>query len=318
MLRFLVARVVEAVVLLLIMSFIIYGLIGLMPGDPIDLMIASDPRLSSLDAERLRRLHGLDLPIWERYVNWLGDAVQGEFGYARLHGKPVMDVLIDRLGNTLTLMISSFTIAILIALPAGIIAALRPHSLTDNIINLMCFGGISIPPFWLALLFMMVFAVVLGWLPPGGMGPTTGEDGFFDRLPYMVLPVATLSLASVGHYTRFMRASMMETLRQDYIRTAKAKGAQPTRVVLRHALRNALIPVVTVIALQFGTLFSGALITETMFSYLGMGKTIHDAIMGNDYNLALVGLLFATLMVIASNLLADVTYALLDPRISYR
>ncbi|MBL8672220.1 MAG: ABC transporter permease, partial [Alphaproteobacteria bacterium] len=163
---------------------------------------------------------------------------------------------------------------------------------------------------------MVAFAVVLGWLPAGGMPPP--EARFGETLRHMALPVATLVLGSIGDYTRFVRAAMMETLRQDFVRTARAKGAGTARVVVRHALRNALIPVVTVVALQFGQLFSGALVTETMFSWLGMGKTIYDAIMGNDYNLALAGLLFATFLILIGNLLADLAYAWLDPRIHYR
>ena len=173
------------------------------------------------------------------------------------------------------------------------------------------------PAFWLGLLLIIVFSVILGVLPAGGT-ETVGGAGFWDRAKYLVLPVANLTLASVGGHTRYMRAAMMETLRQDYIRTARAKGAGRARVVLGHALRNAMIPVVTIIALQFGYLFSGALITETIFAYPGMGKLIFDSIMGNDFNLALVALLFATLVTLIGNLLADVAYAWLDPRITYR
>jgi peptide/nickel transport system permease protein len=299
------------------MSFLIYVLIGLMPGDPIDLMLASNPNMTAADAERLRQIYGLDQPLIERYLRWLGQAVQGDFGFSRTHGQPVIEILWARLGNTLLLMGLSFSVALLIALPVGILAALKPHSAIDHGVNMMCFVGISVPPFWLALLLMYLFAVYLGWLPAGGMGPISGGT-FWERAAYLVLPVVTLVFASVGDYTRFVRASMMETLRQDYIRTARAKGARRRRIVWGHALRNALIPVVTVVALQFGALFSGALITETMFGYLGMGKTIYDAIMANDYNLALIGLLFATLLVMVSNLVADIAYAALDPRISYR
>ncbi len=170
--------------------------------------------------------------------------------------------------------------------------------------------------FWFALMLIYLFAVVWGVLPAGGT-QTIGIDSMLDRARFLVLPVVTLCVASAGGFTRFVRASTMETMRQDYIRTARAKGLPERRVVLKHALRNALIPVVTIIALSFGSLFSGALITETMFSYLGMGKLIYDSVMGNDYNLALVGLLFATLLTLLANLAADVCYAWLDPRISY-
>jgi peptide/nickel transport system permease protein len=316
MLRFLCARLVQCVVVLAVMSFVIYGLIGLMPGDPIDLMISSNPRITAEDAQRLRTLYGLDRPILERYGNWAKAAIQGDLGYSRLQSKPVLEVVAPALRNTLLLVGLSFALTLAIGLPLGVVAALKPYSRLDYFINMGAFAGISIPSFWLALLLIILFAVTWGVLPAGGMG-TTGA-GFWESTKFVVLPVANLFLASVGGYTRYMRASMVETMRQDYIRTARAKGLGPGKVVLKHALRNALIPVTTIIALDFGFLFSGALITETIFSYPGMGKLIFDAVMGNDFNLALVTLLFATLLTLIGNLLADLAYAWLDPRISYR
>ena len=315
MLSFIGQRLIESAVVLLVMSFIIYGLIGLMPGDPIDLMIQADPNLSGADAERLRALHGLDRPIHERYLTWLGAAADGDLGYSRQFAAPVLDILLPRLGNTVLLMGLSFVIALAVALPTGLIAASRPRGFLDHGINLFAFAGISIPPFWLAILMIILFAVVLRWLPAGGMGDS---GDLLDRLRHAILPVGALALVTVGGIIRFVRAATMEALRQDYIRTAEAKGLSRPRVITGHALRNAMIPVTTILALNFGALFSGALIAETMFGWLGMGKTIYDAIQTNDYNLALVGLLFATLVTLLANILADVIYAWLDPRISYR
>ncbi len=317
MTRFLATRVAQSVIVLALMSFAIYALIGLMPGDPIDLMISADPKMTPEDAARLRALYGVDKPVVERYANWLIAALGGDLGYSRLYAAPVLDVLLPALGNTLILLGLTLVLSLAIGLPAGVVAALRPYSRTDYAINLFAFAGISVPAFWLGLLLIIVFAVILGVLPAGGT-ETVGGAGFWDQAKYLVLPVVNLTLASVGGHTRYMRAAMMETLRQDYIRTARAKGAGRARVVLGHALRNAMIPVVTIIALQFGYLFSGALITETIFAYPGMGKLIFDSIMGNDFNLALVALLFATLVTLVGNLLADVAYAWLDPRIAYR
>jgi peptide/nickel transport system permease protein len=316
MLRHLVERVSEAALVLLLMSFVIYGLLGLMPGDPIDLMAAGDPNITSADLARLKTVYGLDRPLLERYGRWLGAALTGEFGFSRLHARPVLEVLLPRLANTCLLMGLSFVIALALALPAGILAALRPRSWLDYGLNLFAFAGISVPSFWLALLLILLFAVELGWLPAGGV-QSIGVDSLADRLAHLVLPVLTLTVLTAGSVLRFTRSAMLETLRQDYIRTARAKGLGTLAVVLRHALRNAMIPVVTVLALHFGALFSGALIVETMFAYPGMGKLIYDSIMGNDFNLALVGLLFATLLTLASNLGADLVYAWLDPRISY-
>ncbi len=316
MMRYVMGRLVESVVVLIIMSFVIYALIGLMPGDPIDLMINSDPRLTPADAARLRAVYGLDKPLVERYLNWAAAALTGDFGHSRLYVRPVLDVMPGFLLNTFNLMGLTFVISIAIALPVGIYAALRQHSAADYAINLACFAGISIPIFWLALMLIIVFAVLIPILPASGISSVGGGD-FLDRARHLVLPVITLTIFSVGSYTRFMRASTIEVMRQDYIRTAYAKGANRHQVVIRHALRNALLPVVTIIALSFGTLFSGALITETMFAYPGMGKLIYDSIMGNDFNMALVALLFATLVTLLADLCADLAYAWLDPRISY-
>ncbi len=318
MTRYVAGRLVQSLVVLILMSFAIYGLMALMPGDPIDIMVQSDPNLTPEDAVRLKALYGLDKPLLERYGNWLSAAAAGDFGYSRIHNRPVLEVLAPRLGNTLVLMGLTLLLSLVLAVPIGVISALRPYSLTDYAVNFTALAGISVPVFWLALLLIMLFAVELGWLPAGGMGALDGDGGMWEQARYLVLPIIALSVASIGGLTRFVRASMMEVLRQDYIRTARAKGARRARIVIRHALRNAMIPVVTILALGFGTLFSGALITETMFGYLGMGKLIYDSIMGNDYNMALVSLLFATALVLIGNLLADLCYAWLDPRVSYR
>jgi peptide/nickel transport system permease protein len=320
MTRYLVSRAVQTVVTLALMSFVVYLLIGLMPGDPIDMMIAGDPKMTSEDAARLRAVYGLDRPLVERYLAWATQALQGNFGYSRSFSQPVMVVLWPRLLNTLVLAGTAFAIATAIALPLGVWAAARPRSRADYLINLLCFAGISTPPFWLALLLITLFAVTLGWLPAGGMAdirPGTRWDvALGERLRHLAMPVATLALVQLGAYTRFMRGAMIEALRQDYVRTARAKGVPESRVRWGHAFGNALAPVLTILALSFGGLFSGALITETMFAWPGMGKAIYQAILDNDYNLALVGLLIATLSTILGNLLADLAYVWVDPRVS--
>lgn len=316
MLRFATGRLIESLAVLLIMSWAVYLLIGLMPGDPIDLMIAANPNFTSADADRLKALHGLDKPIMERYGNWLLAALQGDFGYSRTFTKPALEILLPRLFNTFLLMGLSLLLSLAIAIPLGVYAALRPYSRADYAVNMVCFAGISVPSFWLALLCIILFAVRLQWLPAGGM-ETIGDGGMLDRARYLILPVLVLTIASIGGFTRFVRASMMQTLRQDYIRTALAKGVGSWRLVVHHALRNALLPLVTVVGLSFGNLFSGALITEIMFSWLGMGKMMYDAILGNDFNLALVGLLFATSATLIGNFLADVGQVALDPRVSF-
>lgn len=318
--RYLAARAVQTAVTLAIMSLVVFLLIGLMPGDPIDLMISGDPTMKSEDAARLRKAYGLDKPLMERYAAWAFEALQGNFGYSRSFGQPVLTVLWPRLLNTLLLAGIAFVLSVAIALPLGIWAAAHPRSRADYLINLLCFAGISAPPFWLALLLITLFAVKLGWLPAGGMADIRPETpwnvALADQLRHLALPVLTLTLVQLSGYTRFMRGAMIEALRQDYVRTARAKGA-PERIVLwHHAFTNALAPVLTILALSFGGLVSGALITETMFSWPGMGKAIYQAILENDYNLALIGLLVATTATIVGNLLADLGYAWVDPRVS--
>jgi peptide/nickel transport system permease protein len=311
--RFIVSRLGQSLLVLLVMSFVIYGLIGLMPGDPIDMMIASNPMMTPADAERLRALYGLDKPIIERYLNWAGAALSGDLGFSRLYAQPVLSVIGPALGNSVQLLACALGLSIVIAIPLGVLAASRPRSPLDYGINLFAFAGISVPQFWLGLIMMLLFAVVLGWLPASGMAPGGASIG--EQLRFLALPVATLTIASIGSHARYVRSSMLEVMRQDYVRTARAKGAPRRRVIWLHALRNALIPFVTILALDFGALFSGALVIETIFSWPGMGKLIYDATMGNDYNLALVSLLFATGLVLFANLLADLAYGWLDPRI---
>ncbi len=317
MASYLFRRVLQSLLVLLVMSFIIYGLIGLMPGDPLDIMLASTPGLTPEAVARLREIYGLDQPLMLRYWHWLIAALSGNLGYSRLHSVPVVAVLLPALWQTSKLMMSSFVVSVAGAFALGIAAARKPGGLVDGLIGLVAFGGMSVPVFWLALMFILVFAVQLHWLPASGIS-TVGEGGLLDLLRHLVLPVVTLSLATMGGFIRYVRASMIETLRMDHVRTARAKGASEARVVLIHAFRNALIPVVTIMALSFGSLFNGALITETMYAQPGMGKMIFDAIQGNDFNLALSGLLFATLVTLVSNLIADLTYGWLDPRITLK
>ena len=311
MLRFLMVRSAQAALVLLVMSFVIYGLIGLMPGDPIDLMMAGNPGMTPEAAVRLRAIYGLDQPLLLRYGHWLWDALRGDLGFSRVHSRPVLEVLAPALWQTCKLMLGGFTLAVVLSLVLGIAAALRPGGWLDGAISTPGVAGGSVPGFGRALLLILVFAVQLRVLPASG----PGDGSWAATVRHMALPVTTLALATAGQFVRFVRAAMVDALRMDHVRTARAKGAGERRIVLVHALRTAMIPVVTVMALSFGTLFGGALITETMFAQPGMGKTIYDAILGNDYNLALTGLLFATLVTLLSNLAADLAYGWLDPRI---
>jgi peptide/nickel transport system permease protein len=306
------SRLLQSLLTLLVLSFAVYMLMGLMPGDPVDLMIAGNPHMTVEDAERLRHLYGLDQPLLARYGHWLWNVLHGEAGYSRLYGLPVGSVIAPRLLNSLLLMGMALGLTAALALPLGIAAARRRGAWTDRIINAACLAGISMPPFWLGLLLMALFSVYLGWLPAGAVldGAPLGA-----RLSSMILPVVTLAAASLAVYVRHLRASLAAALSADHIRTARAKGCDEARVVWHHALRGALIPVVTVFMLDVGALFGGALTIETIFSWPGMGKMMFDAVMGNDFNLALVGFLVMSAFVLAANALADLAYAWLDPRV---
>lgn len=317
MLRYLAFRLIQTLLVLLLLSAAAYLLLGLMPGDPIDLMAGADPRITSEDIARLKALQGLDRPIWERYLHWLISALRGDLGYSRLYAQPVLDIVADRMPRTLLLIGLALILALAVAVPAAVVAARNPGGAVDRGVNLLCFAGISVPPFWLALILILTFAVLLGWLPAGGT-VSAGNGGLLDRAAHLVLPVVTLAAASIAAYTRHLRAALIEALGEDYVRTARAKGLSERVVTMRHALRNALMPVVTLLGLDLGSLVSGALVTETMFAQPGMGKTIYDAVMGNDYNLALVGLLVAAAATLLGNLGADLAYTRLDPRIVYR
>jgi peptide/nickel transport system permease protein len=313
---YILRRLAETAALLVLLSFAFVWLIGLMPGDPFDLMLAADPNVTAADVARLKSVYGLDGGLLERWWGWLRRVLAGDFGYSRLYALPALEVLGPRLVNTLVLMGLSLALALLLAVPAGIAAALDPDGPIDHVVSFLALAGYSVPSFWLGLLLIILFAVELQWLPAGGVGSIGGGD-LLDRLRYLLLPVLTLTLLTAGTFVRFVRGAMIDALREPFIRTARAKGAGTWGVVRRHALRHAMPTLVTVLALQLGGIFSGAVVVETIFAYLGVGKLIYDSIMGNDYNLALLALMLATLMTLAANLLADLAYAWLDPRVTY-
>jgi peptide/nickel transport system permease protein len=312
LLRFALARGSSALLVLLLKAFVIFALIGLMPGDPVDLLLHANPDARPEDVVRLRAIYGVDQPIVARFWDWLTAAVQGDFGYSRTLHRPVLEVIAPALLNTLLLTGTAFAISTILAIGLGTLAAVRRGSWVDRGINLFAYAGISVPSFWLGLVLIYVFAVSLGWLPASGM-PRAGQAK--PAWSYMVLPVLTLVLVEVGGLARYARAAVIEVLGQDHVRTARAKGLGEGWVILRHVLRNGLIPIVTVVALGIGHLFSGALLIEVIFAWRGMGRMTLEAIMSNDYNLALVCLLFTTTMILLGSIIADVAYAWLDPRI---
>ncbi|MTH61534.1 ABC transporter permease [Paracoccus litorisediminis] len=315
MLRYTLSRLSQAILVTFVMSFLLFMLIGLMPGDPLENMLEGNPSLTPELMAQMRELYGLDQSVFARYWNWLMAALSGDLGYSSLYFRPVTDVLFPAMLQTVKLMGLTLLVSVPLALLLGSLAARKPNGLIDSVVGVFSFASISLPNFWVSLLLIILFSVKLGWLPASGT-PLSAAPSALEQMRHMVLPVAVLAMFHVGPLVRYVRASMIETLSADFVRTARAKGLGEGSVMVRHALRNALIPMVTVLALSFGSLFSGALVVETIFGMLGMGKMIYDAIGNIDFNLALVGLLLATIVTLLANLLADLAYALLDPRIT--
>ncbi len=310
MTRILATRVAQIAATLAILSFCAFALIALMPGDPIEVAIAGDPRLTSEDAARMRALHGLDRPFAERYLAWAGGLLRGEFGYSRLFAQPVAALLGPALLSTLALAGSALLIALTLGVALGALAASRPRAAPG--VDAIAVMGQAMPTFWLGILLIIAFAVTLGWLPAGG-APEAGAG-----LTYLVLPVATLAIAHLAAYARHSAASLEATLTEPWIRTARARGASEARVLVRHAFPNAALPVLQIAALDAGALAGGALVTETVFARPGMGKLLYDAVMGNDTNLALVALLLVALTTMLATLGADLAQRALDPRLRER
>ena len=298
------ARLAQIALTTVALSFIFFMLIGLMPGDPIDLAIAGDPRLTAEDAVRLRALHGLDQPLLSRYLAWVSAVLSGNPGFSRLFAQPVAALIGPALLSTLTLLGFALGIAVVLGTALGVLAALRPRAAPA--VQTLALLAQSVPGFWLGIMLIVVFAVWLGWLPAGG-----AEGGWHA----LILPVATLAFANLAGYARHAASAMAGALHDPWIRSARARGASESRIAWRHAFPNAAVPVITLIGLDAGALVSGAVITEALFARPGMGKLIFDAIMGNDSNLALLALLVVAVVTMLGSLGADLAQRALDPRI---
>jgi peptide/nickel transport system permease protein len=319
-LSFLGRKIVFAVVTVLIIMTLNFAIFRLMPGDPIS-MLADQIRLRPEQVARLYELFNLDKPLWEQYVAYMTQTLQGFLGYSYYTQRPVTDDIMVRLPNTLLLVGVSTLIAIVLGMVVGIVAAAKRGSVID--ISAISFGflGNSVPTFWLGLLLLLVFGVQLQWFPLRGTtsvpSPTEPIALVLDIMWHMALPTLVLVIIQFGSFALVMRAAMMDVLTEDYITLARAKGVDERTVLYKHALRNAMLPMVTVIALAFGFTLSGALLTETVFSWYGLGRYIWDAIVRQDYP-ALQGIFFIiSVMVVAANLLADIVYGFLDPRVKH-
>ena len=297
-------------------SVVLFAVIQAAPGGPEGALLQTGRFIDPEVIEAYRRRPGVDQPVPVQYVRWLGAAVRGDLGISFSTTRPVAEMILERLPATLELMGAAYLLGALLAFPLGILSAVKSYSWFDHLGTGLSFVGIALPVFWFALVLQLVFGVWLGWLPVAGT-ETVGASSLGDHVLHLILPATVLSFQYVAVWSRYLRSSLLGALRTDYIRTARAKGLPETVVVGVHALRNALIPVVSVMALHLGEVFSGAVITETVFAWPGIGRMFVQAMFARDYPLLMGILLLGSLMVVVLNLVADVVYGLLDPRIRY-
>lgn len=326
MLAFILRRLVAAVPLLLGIATIIFFVLHLAPGDPTAFFFG--PGVPPEIIEQLRRNFGLDQPLPIRYLRWMAAFLTGDFGFSLHQARPVTGIILETLPNTLILTGSALVLVFLIGIAVGVYQAVRQYSIGDNVLSLVSLFFYSMPSFWLGLMLVLVFSLYAhewGWpiaLPATGMTSIDYEflpfwDRVWDRVIHLILPVATLTLVLAAGIARYTRGQMLEVIRQDYVRTARAKGLSERTVIFKHALRNSLLPVITLLGLYLPFLFSGAVFVEVIFSWPGMGRIIVDAIMQRDYPLVMATSFIFAVMVVVGNLLADVLYAVADPRIRY-
>jgi peptide/nickel transport system permease protein len=327
MTRYVVRRLLGAIPLVLGIATIVFFVVNLAPGDPALNLLA--PGMTQEVVEQMRANFGLDQPIFIRYVKWVGAMLTGDFGYSYSYSRPVLDVLMDFLPHTLLLSACALLLAFFVGVVIGTLQAVRQYSLFDSGMSVVLLFFYSMPSFWLALMLILGLSLFARnvwhlpiWFPASGM---TGNDydllsfggRLMDRAAHLVLPTASLALVLTAGIARYMRGSMLEVIRQDFVRTARAKGLPERSVVFKHALRNALLPVITLLGLYIPVLFSGTVFIEYVFAWPGMGKVIVEAIGTRDYPVVMAASFFFAIMVVAANLVADVLYAVVDPRIRY-
>jgi peptide/nickel transport system permease protein len=318
MLIFLTRRVLQSVLVLLVMSLLVFlGVYAI--GNPVDILISPDAN----QAERLKIIaaFGLDQPLWRQYLLFLQNAAAGNLGRSFAFATPALGLILERFPATMELAVSAMLLSVLVGIPLGLLAGLRPHGVTGKTIMAVSILGFSLPTFWVGLMLIMVFAVQLGWLPASGRGETVSVLGVplsfltVDGLRHLLLPALNLALFNIALVIRLTRAGAQEALQQDYVRFARAKGLKNSRIIGVHVLKNILIPIVTVVALQFGSLIAFAIVTETVFAWPGMGKLIIDSIRVLDRPVIVAYLMLIVTLFIVINLVVDLLYSLLDPRV---
>ena len=330
--RTLVERLLQLIPVLFGAALVVFLMTTLTPGDPVEIMLGNEPHTAEQEAA-LRRDMGLDLPLHARFLHFIGNAATGNFGLSFFHRRPVADVLLERLPATIELTLAAILVALAIAIPCGVLAALRRGGLLDRVVTVVSVAGVALPSFWLGLLLIMWVSVDLGWLPVSGrissgwdIPRVTGFlladtllagsfEAFLDVLAHLALPAITLGTGLSALLMRVTRSSMIEVLHQDYVAFAHAKGIAPRRVLVRHALRNALVPIVTVTAIDIGSLLAGSVVVESVFAWPGVARVLVEAVFARNYPLVQAGVLLFAVIYILVNFVADLLYTVLNPRI---
>src|SRR5579871_6811787 len=317
--RYIIRRLIQAIPLLFLVSVVVFSLIHLIPGGAQAVFL--NPRLSGAARAAIAHNLGLDQPVYVQYFTWLKGVITGNFGSSFVDGQPVISDVGARVGPTLELFGAALLFALILAIPLGVTSAVRQYSIVDYVITFFSYFGISMPIFFFAIILQETFSVRLSLLPDFGMNSdatfASPFDYFLDYVLHLILPMIVLSLAFMAQWSRYMRSTMLDVKRQDYMRTAQSKGVGPVAMLARHGLRNALIPVLTIDALDFGSIAGGAAVTETIFAWPGLGSFFIESLTGRDYPVLMAMLLMSAVVVIFFNLLADVLYGVLDPRIRY-
>jgi peptide/nickel transport system permease protein len=312
LLAFAARRLAQTIPLLLIVSIVVFALLHAAPGGPLAIYL-ENPNVRPEDIKRLEQALGLDRPLLVQYGAWLRGFATGDWGYSFSDGRPVVERIVERIPASLELMGTSLLVAVIAAVPAGVVAAVKHGSLVDRATSVLSLGGISLPVFWFGLVLQLVFAAALGWLPSSGRSSLFGGD-VADRLRHLVLPAIVLAAVHAAAWSRFVRSSMIEALRQRFVQAARGKGVTEHGIIVKHALRNALLPFVTVALLDAAIMVSGAVVTESVFAWPGLGGLFNEALGRRDYAVLMAFLMLSSVAVVVLNFVADLTYRWLDPR----
>ena len=315
MFKYIIKRLLQAIPLLIGVSIIAFSIMHLAPGGPLS-VYTLNPSITAQDIDKIKVILGLDQPVHIQYLKWAKGMFTGNWGTTFFGGRPVFDVIVERIPATFLLMGSAMSIAIIIGMFTGILGAFRRYSVFDYLATTGAMVALSFPTFWFGLMAIYIFSLKLGWFPSGGMFTLGGEEDIFDLLRHLVLPTFVLALVLVAQWSRYTRSSFLEVIHQDYIRTAKAKGIKGSKILFRHALPNAIAPLIALAGVQLPWLFSGALVAETIFGWPGMGRLFVDSLTMKEYPILMGMVMFTAIAVIIGNLIADILNAVLDPRIA--